>query len=259
MDLKFDDGIITSYHSNSQIARLLTENWVKRNMYCPRCGRLHIKQFENNRPVADFFCPQCHSEFELKSKSGTLGVKINDGAYATMIERITGNHNPDFFFMSYSKSGHSVESLVFIPKHFFVPDIIEKRKPLAENARRAGWVGCNIIIDKIPEQGIVPIISNSTVMDFTEVVRKVRLSDRLAIRDVHSRGWLMDVLNCVNRICTLQFTLKDVYYFEKELQLKHPENHNVKPKIRQQLQFLRDKGFVQFLGNGQYLKMNGER
>ena len=65
-----------------------------------RCG-LQIEQFENNRPVADFFCPQCNNEFELKSKSGGLGAKINDGAYATMIERITGNHNPDFFFMSY--------------------------------------------------------------------------------------------------------------------------------------------------------------
>lgn len=258
MDLKFDDGVIAGYHSNSQIARLLTENWVKRNMYCPRCGRLHIEQFENNRPVADFFCPQCNSEFEIKSKSGTLGVKINDGAYTTMIERITGNNNPDFFFMSYSKSGHSVENLVFIPKHFFVPDIIEKRKPLAENAQRAGWVGCNIVIDKIPEQGRIPIISNSIIIDFAQVVRKVSLSDRLAIRDVHSRGWLMDVLNCVNRISTQQFTLQDVYCFEKELQLKHPENHNVKPKIRQQLQFLRDKGLIQFLGNGQYLKMNGE-
>ena len=42
----------------------------------------------------------------------------------------------------------SMESLMKIPKHFFVPDIIEKRRPLAENARRAGWVGCNIIIGK---------------------------------------------------------------------------------------------------------------
>lgn len=257
MDLKIDAGVIAKYHSNSQIARLLTENWVKRNMYCPRCGRLHIEQFENNRPVADFFCPQCNSEFELKSKSGTLGVKINDGAYATMIERITGNHNPDFFFMSYSKLGQSVENLIFIPKHFFVPDIIEKRKPLEENAQRAGWVGCNIVIDKIPEQGRIPIIVNGVVIDFKQVLKKVSLSDRLAIKDMHSRGWLMDVLNCVNRICTQQFTLQDVYYFEKELQLKHPENYNVKPKIRQQLQLLRDKGIVQFLGNGQYLKMNG--
>lgn len=256
MNLKFDNSIVAKYHSNSQIARLLTENWVKRNMYCPRCGGLHIEQFENNRPVADFFCPQCNNEFELKSKSGGLGAKINDGAYATMIERITGNHNPDFFFMSYSKSEYSVNDLIFIPKHFFVPDIIEKRRPLAENARRAGWVGCNTIIGKIPEQGKIPIISNRIVSDFAQVVRKVSLSNRLIIRDVHSRGWLMDVLNCVNKICKQQFNLQDVYYFDKELQLRHPENHNIKPKIRQQLQFLRDKGFVQFLGNGQYLKLN---
>lgn len=47
-----------------------------------------------------------------------------------------------------------------------------------------------------------------------------------------------------------------MYNFEAELQLKHPENHNVKAKIRQQLQILRDKGLIQFLGNGQYLKLN---
>ena len=258
MDLGFDHSVIAKYSSNSQIARLLTENWLKRNMYCPRCGSLHVEQFENNRPVADFFCPRCNSEFELKSKSGTLGAKINDGAYATMIERITGNRNPDFFFMSYSKSECSVHDLIFIPKHFFVPSIIEKRKPLSEGAQRAGWIGCNIVIDKIPTQGRIPIISNRTVVDFAQVVRKVALSDRLAIGDVHSRGWLMDVLNCVNKICTQRFTLQDMYCFEGELQLQHPENHNVKPKIRQQLQFLRDRGLIQFLGNGQYLKLNGD-
>lgn len=108
--------------------------------------------------------------------------------------------------MSYSKSEYSVNDLIFIPKHFFVPDIIEKRRPLAENARRAGWVGCNIIIGKIPEQGKIPIISNRIVSDFAQVVRKVSLSNRLIIRDVHSRGWLMDVLNCVNKICKQRFT-----------------------------------------------------
>ena len=40
-----------------------------------------------------------------------------------------------------------------VPKHFFVPDIIEKRKPLAETARRAGWIGCNIVLKNIPNEG----------------------------------------------------------------------------------------------------------
>ncbi len=33
----------------------------------------------------------------------------------------------------------------------------------------------------------------------------------------------------------------------------HSENKNIKPKIRQQLQFLRDKGYLEFLGNGVYV------
>lgn len=147
MNLNFNSTIIESYYSNSQIARILTENWVSENMYCPRCGNIYIKHFENNRPVADFYCPYCKNEYELKSKNGSLGHKITDGAYETMIRRITSNENPDFFFMNYSREKLIVKDLILIPKHFFVPDIIEKRNPLKASARRAGWIGCNILLD----------------------------------------------------------------------------------------------------------------
>lgn len=255
MNILFDDSIIANYHSGAQIARVLTENWVNQNMYCPRCGNLHIKHFENNRPVADFYCPVCQNEYELKSKNGAMGSKINDGAYSTMIARITSNENPDFFFMSYSKQELKVKDLIFIPKHFFVPDIIEKRKPLAPTARRAGWVGCNILIHKIPEQGRVEIVSNGTIADIKSVVSKVNKSNQLETKDLNSRGWLMDILNCTNRIPAQVFTLEDMYQFENMLQMKHPQNNNIKPKIRQQLQYLRDRGFIEFLGNGYYRKV----
>ncbi len=255
MKLSLDVSTVENYHSNSQIARLLTESWVKQNMYCPRCGNSHIKQFENNRPVADFFCPFCNNEYELKSKDGAIGHKINDGAYDTMIKRITGNQNPDFFFMSYSKADYIVNNLILIPKHFFVPDIIEKRKPLAQTARRAGWVGCNIIIEKVPEQGRISIISNGMIADTETVLKKVNVSNRLETKDINSRGWIMDVLNCVNKLAAIDFSLEEIYSFEYGLQNKHPENHNIRPKIRQQLQLLRDRGFIEFLGNGKYRKI----
>lgn len=142
-----------------------------------------------------------------------------------------------------------------IPKHFFVPDIIEKRKPLAQTARRAGWVGCNIVIDKIPEQGRISIISSGNITNINSILNKVNQSNKLETKNMNSRGWIMDVLNCVNKISTQLFTLEDMYVFECELQSKHPENYNVKPKIRQQLQLLRDKGFIEFLGNGKYRKL----
>lgn len=141
MNIQLCKSLSRGYSSKSQRVRVITEDWVYRNMYCPRCGFSHIERFENNRPAADFFCPNCGNQYELKSKRGKLGNKITDGAYDTMIDRIIGSDNPDFFFLTYSETEHRVNNLILILKHFFVPDIIEKRKPLSPNARRAGWTG----------------------------------------------------------------------------------------------------------------------
>ena len=64
----------------------------------------------------------------------------------------------------------------------------------------------------------------------------------------------MDVLNIIDRIPTPIFKLSEVYLHIQELQLKHPENHFIDAKIRQQLQILRDKGFISFISNGIYKK-----
>ena len=255
MDLNLDRSLIDGYHSKAQISRVLSENWVAQNMYCPRCGNLHINHFENNRPVADFYCPSCKNEFELKSKTGSLTKKINDGAYETMIERITSNQNPDFFFMNYSIEDDCVKDLILIPKHFFVPDIVEKRKPLAETARRAGWVGCNILIGKIPEQGRVNIIENGKINSIQAVIQKVNRGKLLATDDLNARGWLLDVLTCINCVQFDIFSLSMMYEFCDFLSVKHPNNNNIQAKIRQQLQQLRDLGFIEFLGHGQYRKI----
>lgn len=255
MNLNFDVGLADKYHSNSQIARVLTEKWVEDNMFCPRCGGLHINHFPNNQPVADFYCPECNNEYELKSKNGKIERKINDGAYQTMIQRITSNENPDFFFMSYSKESRCVCDFLFVPKYFFVPEIIERRKPLADSARRAGWVGCNILLDKIPEQGRVKIVSNGVVQPVEAVINKVNVSNKLETKNLEARGWLLDVLSCVNQTAADVFSLKEIYAFDISLSLKHPQNHNIRAKIRQQLQILRDKDFIEFLGDGMYKKL----
>ena len=82
MNLSFDLINIKDYKSKSQRARVLTENWMEHNMYCPVCGKLVLKHYQANRPVADFFCEKCQSEYELKSqekeKISSLSV-IPDG------------------------------------------------------------------------------------------------------------------------------------------------------------------------------------
>ncbi len=255
MNLHFNQSLAVNYHSGTQIARVLTENWVADNMFCPRCGNSNINHFPNNSPVADFYCPLCNNEYELKSKNGSLEHKVNDGAYETMINRITSFQNPDFFFMNYSKDTQSVRDFIIIPKHFFVPDIIEKRKPLAETARRAGWIGCNIIVGKIPIEGKIHIVKNGKEIDRSLVLKNVAQSKRLEFNDINMRGWVFDVLNCINSLAKDIFLLSDVYSFADFLSAKHPKNNNIEAKIRQQLQILRDLGLIEFLGKGKYRKI----
>ena len=59
-------------------------------------------------------------------------------------------------------------------------------------------------------------------------------------------------MNCIDLLNKKEFRLSDIYNFEKDLSANHYENKNIKPKIRQQLQILRNKGYLEFLGNGVY-------
>lgn len=254
MNLSFDTKLADGYSSNSQIARLLTENWVLNNSYCPSCGDLPLKEFENNRPVADFYCKTCKEEFELKSKNGKLSNTITDGAYSTMIERINSENNPNFFFLTYTKNW-TVDNFLIVPKQFFTPEIIIKRPPLAETARRAGWVGCNIDISKVSESGKVFLVKNAQIINQDLV--KETFNKTLFLRDKSkdAKGWILDTLKCIDSIKKEFFTLDEIYQFEEKLRVKYPNNNYIKDKLRQQLQFLRDRGIIEFVERGRYRKI----
>ncbi len=60
------------------------------------------------------------------------------------------------------------------------------------------------------------------------------------------------MLNVVRPLNKNEIALRDVYAFAPHLEKLHPDNRHVRDKIRQQLQVLRDLGFVEFLGRGCY-------
>lgn len=255
MNLYMDISVAERYHSASQRIKAITENWVGNTMYCPCCGAIRIEHAKNNSPVKDFLCKSCSSQFELKSKAGTISNKIVDGAYCTMINRINAIDNPSFFFMRYDKTNYKVKDFMLVPKYFFVNDIIEKRKPLADTAIRAGWIGCNIIVKKIPDEGKIFIIKNEKVINKADVCEKYNRTNFVSEYNLQARGWILDIFNCLSRIDSREFVLDDMYKFAEELQKIHPENHHVKDKIRQQLQLLRDKDIIEFIGRGRYRKI----
>lgn len=253
MKLILDNQFAANYKNASQKARVLTEKWVDESVFCPNCGRLDIDKYPNNRPVADFYCSNCKEDYELKSKQDGLGAKILDGAYRTMIERLESSNNPNFFLLNYDLGNLVVMNFLVIPKHFFIPEIIEKRKPLAMTARRSGWIGCNIILRSIPESGKIFFVKNRQVEPKEKVLSEWKKTLFLREeKEISAKGWLLDIMRSIEKLGKREFTLDDIYAFENELSRLHPDNKHIKDKIRQQLQALRDRGYLQFTGRGNY-------
>lgn len=71
-------------------------------------------------------------------------------------------------------------------------------------------------------------------------------------KSISAKGWMLDIMRCIENLGKREFTLDDVYAFEQELSVLHPDNKHIKDKIRQQLQLLRDKGYLDFISRGFY-------
>lgn len=244
------------FDSGSQNARIWTEQWARSNLFCPNCDAPQLAQHKNNSPVADFHCESCAEDYELKSTKSRLGRRVVDGAYGTMCERLAADNNPSLVLLTYDRARMAVTNVLLIPKQFFVLSVIERRKPLAPSARRAGWIGCNILLDAIPDVGKIFLVRQGLVSPRAAVVDQWRSTLFLKEQPGALRGWLIEVMKCVEAIGRSEFSLDEVYRQEDRLSQLYPENRNVRPKIRQQLQVLRDAGYIEFLGGGRYRRRN---
>ena len=251
MKLGFEESQ-TAYTSSSQNARAWTEAWVSTWAYCPHCGNAKISPFPNNSPLADFYCATCNEEFELKSQKGKFGKSVADGAYKTKCERLAASNNPNLLLMNYDLKSLAVINLFIVPNYFFVREIIEERRPLAATARRAGWIGSNILLVRVPDSGKIHIVQSGVIRPKELVLADWQKTLFLRSESPETRGWLLDVMKCVESLGKRDFTLEDVYAFDRHLGELYPGNQNVRPKIRQQLQYLRDRGFIDFISRGNY-------
>ena len=250
MQIALNTNIAQDYKSNSQKIRVLSESWVDNEIFCPNCG-CNIDSYENSKPVADFYCPNCSEDYELKSKKDSMGKKIVDGAYKTMIERLQSANNPNFFFLNYNARNYEVLNFAVIPKHFFIPEIIIKRNQGIKN--RPNYIMCSIDLTRIPNSGKIFYIKNKKIESKEKVLENWNKTLFLRkSKKAELKGWILDIMKCIDKLEKNEFTLDEMYSFENLLSQKYTDNKHIKDKIRQQLQFLRDKGYLEFKGSGKY-------
>ena len=250
MKIYFNTKLAENYKNTSQKIRVLSESWVDNEIFCPNCG-CNISSYKNSKPVADFYCPNCSEDYELKSKKNNMGKKIVDGAYKTMIERLQSTNNPNFFFLNYDIKNYEVLNFAVIPKHFFIPEIIIKRNQGIKN--RPNYIMCSIDLTKIPKSGKIFYIKNRKIENKNKILENWNKTLFLRkSKEIESKGWILDIMKCIDKLEKNEFTLNEIYTFENLLSQKYINNRHIKDKIRQQLQFLRDKNYLKFIGRGKY-------
>lgn len=151
----FDPAIGSGYVSKAQIARVSVETWAEHNLYCLNCARDELMRLPNNEKVADFECTECEARYQLKSKNGRFGARIQGAEYGTTLRAIQAGNMPEHVFVEYDPRLHVVVFVSALPGSLLTQDRILPRAPLKHSARRAGWQGCQIVISDLERVYIV--------------------------------------------------------------------------------------------------------
>jgi type II restriction enzyme len=240
------------YKRPQQCVRCVTEDWGEKNLYCANCDSDELTRLKHNTPTIDFNCPKCKALFQLKGRKNSIGGTLTDAAYGKMREAVLSGAFPNLLALQYDAHSWKVRNLTLIPNFAFSLSAVKKRPPLHATAQRHGWVGCNIILSNIPLDARVHLVYEGMIANPKDVRRQYRRLRPLERLKVEQRGWTLDVLNVVRSLGKREFDLDEVYESKAKLAKLHPANRHVQPKIRQQLQILRDIGVLEFLAPGQY-------
>lgn len=251
MRLECNPSVAAHLDSATQRARVITEDWIATCGYCLACESRRLAPTPTNTPARDFRCEKCSHSYELKSSKMSFGSRIVDGAYASMMRRIKERTTPTLLLLEYSPEW-SVRNLTAIHHSFLLPSVIQCRPPLAATARRAGWVGCNILLAAIPPEARVSIIEAGRARHPKHVRSDFEKPEKLSELSVSERNWAGAVLRLIHETLGQTFTVQQAYSMEEQLSSLYPGNNNVRAKIRQQLQVLRDAGILLTEARGIY-------
>jgi len=249
--LDCDLSAAVGYTSQPQISSVISEQWFRENGYCLSCDNDRLSQTPANTKASDFVCRSCNESYELMAFKTRPARKLVDGAYSALISRIRSGSVPTLMLLE-RKENWQIQGLTAIHHLFLTPEVVEKRKPLSLIARRAGWVGCNIRLDLIAPDAKIQVVNLNKEASPEFVRRSFQRFNRLKAVPLNSRGWATLTLRVIRSLNRRQFSLGEIYAQEQLFAALYPGNNNIRAKMRQQLQVLRDLGYLEFCGCGTY-------
>ena len=146
------------WKSQSRIMGQAAEDWCEDNFKCYQCGD-RFRQYPNNEAGKDLYCPTCGLDVQVKAgksrkKGGKNGeyringngvLKIIGADYKQTLSKVKVE-NIDYMFVGYCCETYDITFLKGITHSEMNESFIVRRNRLSQTARRAGWVGCYLVI-----------------------------------------------------------------------------------------------------------------
>ncbi len=151
----FDPSPALQYASRARAAGMTVETWVEHNLYCLNCTADELGRLPTNTQVADLACYVCSARYQVKGKNGRFGRKITGAAYEPLVRAIRSGLGPNYLLVEYDPRFSIVVFVSGVPGRLITQERVVPRKPLPLTARRAGWRGCTIDVDCLPQVRIV--------------------------------------------------------------------------------------------------------
>jgi type II restriction enzyme len=147
--------VSTNWKSKSRIIGEAGEIYIKNNLQCQRCNIQDFDKCKTNEPSKDLVCNNCGQRYQIKAansktkKNDDNSMKIMGGEYSTTINNI--NQEIDYLIIIYENNTNTykIKNIYYIKKENITTNCIVPRKPLSQNAKRAGWQGCYIMLKNI--------------------------------------------------------------------------------------------------------------
>jgi type II restriction enzyme len=98
----------------------------------------------------------------------------------------------------------------------------------------------------------IEIIKGGVLRPRESIREQFRRFNRLREVPVDRRGWTTLTLSVLRALHRSEFSLAEIYKREHLFSSVYPNNRNIRAKLRQQLQVLRDLGYLEFRGAGTY-------
>lgn len=146
--------------SEKQVLGSWGENLVKDHCSCPKCKKTKtFKLLPQNFKCADLICDFCGFLAQVKSTRvknvNILPKTILGAAWLPQKERM----NAFIYFPVYLVLKSEEEYAVYyLPTDFQSPELFVPRKPLSDQAKRAGWQGFLYDLSKVPQGAFIRIV-----------------------------------------------------------------------------------------------------